>query len=440
MKLTLIGQDIPSLLPSLLADLLFAHHADAEAALQEKNDAMQDLLRRYGNAVTKKAGLGRVTVTPERKAALAGADAVIYAGDPMAASRFRMDREALSGMTEDDPGLSDQARVLGGLGGLMHTLRQGEQILDLCEEMREVCPEAAVITLGLPVARTAALFRRQGFRCYGLTEGWRRDAGGLAWLCKIIGTKPENVEAEAAGLPNFTFLTALRDRKTGLSLLPELEARCAEGRCGRLARRWLDLLGAVAVGSVTDHASLMAAQEDFMPDPDPRLAEPVEQRKQRILRMNTVAEKGLSDPEGQAAQLLLLADAPAARPIRLALALLNRGDLRLEAAVRANTAKAVANLPAEAVVEAPLTLRGGTEQPEGIVLPGALADLCLDIDAANRLAALAAAGDREALREYVECDPALDDVDRLYALDVADRLIRLHSDILTRWDSSEDDA
>ncbi len=440
MKLTLIGRDIPALLPSLLADLLFAHRADAEVALQEKNEAMRDLLQRYGDAVTKKAGRGRVTVTADRGAALAGADAVIYAGDPMAASRFRMDREALSGMTEDDPGLSDQARVLGGLGGLTHTLRQGEAILDLCEEMKEKCPGAVVITLGTPVARTTALFQGQGFRCFGLTEGWRKGPGGLAWLCGVLGVKPEDVEAAAAGLPNFTFLTALRDRKTGLSLLPELETRCAEGRCGRLARRWLDLLGAVAVGSAPDHASLMAAQEDYMPDPDPRLAEPVEQRKQRILRMNTAADKGLSDPEGQAAQLLLLADAPSARPVRLALALLNRGNLKMEATVRVNVEKAVANLPRDAVIEAPLTLRSGEEQPEGIPLPGALADLCLDIDAANRLAARAATGDREALRECIECDPALDGVDRLYALDVADRLIGLHSDILTRWDASEDDA
>ena len=208
MKIALMGQDIPALLPSLLADLFFAGRADAEAALQEKNDAMRDLMARYGAAVTRKAGRGRVSVTPDRDAALAGADAVIYAGDPMAASRFRMDREALSGLTEDDPGLSDQARVLGGIGGLMHTLRQAEQILDLCEAMRRDCPDTLVITLGSPVARTAALFARQGFRCFGLTQGWRTGPGGLAWLCRELGVKPEDTEAQAAGLPDFTFLKA----------------------------------------------------------------------------------------------------------------------------------------------------------------------------------------------------------------------------------------
>ena len=48
----------------------------------------------------------------------------------------------------------------------------------------------------------------------------------------------------------------------------------------------------------------------------------------------------------------------------------------------------------------------------------ALAEIMTEIDGANRLAARAAMGDREALREYVETDPALGGLDRLYCLDV----------------------
>lgn len=356
----------------------------------------------------------------------------------MAASRFRMDREALSGQDGDDTGLSDQARTLGGIGGLMRTLRQGEQILDLCGDMREVCPRALVISLGEPVARTVAMFSARGFRAWGLTDGWRKGAAGLAGLCDRLGVKAEDVEATAAGLPHFTFITALRDRKTGLSLLPKLAELTESGDNGRMAQRWLNMLEAVPVGDVNDHAALMAAQEDYQPDPEPALSEPVERRKERILRMNTVADRGLKDPEGQAAQLLLLSGARAARPVQLALALLKGTDLRTDAAVRANQMRAIANLPANAIVEAPLTLRRGIEQPEGIVLPEPLADLCMDIDETARLAALAAGGDREALRESLELDPALSGLDRLYCLDVTDRLIALHGDILSRWNREED--
>ena len=439
MKFALIGQDIPSLLPALLADLFFAHKSEAEAAVLERNEAMRDLAERYGLAVTKRAGCGHVTATADRAEALRGADCVIYAGEPMAASRFRMDREALSGAEEDDPGLSDQARTLGGLGGLMRTLRQGDAVYDLCGAMRDLCPGALVITLGEPVGRTVEMFRARGFAAWGLTAGWRKGISGLAGLCDRLGVKAEDVEATAAGLPHFTFLTALRDRKTGRSLLPALEEKTRAGDNGRLARRWLDMLGAVCVGDVNDHAALMPAQEDYAPDAEPALSEPVEKRKERILRMNTAAEKGLRDPEGQAAQLLLLSGAPAARPVQLALAILEKRDLSLDAAVRPNAGPAVASLPRNAIIEAPLTLKAGAEQSENIVLPGALADLCLDIDEAGRLAAHAAAGDREALRECVELDPALDGLDRLYCLDAVNRLVELHSDILSRWGEEEDD-
>ena len=56
-----------------------------------------------------------------------------------------------------------------------------------------------------------------------------------------------------------------------------------------------------------------------------------------------------------------------------------------------------------------------------------------EVDRANRLAAKAALGDREALREYVETDPALDGLDRLYCMDVVNALIRMHEDVLTKF-------
>ena len=44
MKIALIGQDIPTLLPTLLTDLLFVGKQSAAVALEEKNAAMQDVL------------------------------------------------------------------------------------------------------------------------------------------------------------------------------------------------------------------------------------------------------------------------------------------------------------------------------------------------------------------------------------------------------------
>ena len=102
--------------------------------------------------------------------------------------------------------------------------------------------------------------------------------------------------------------------------------------------------------------------------------------------------------------------------------------------MRARIARHRADRPAGFdTIEAPLALKDGEEQRREIRVPEALADILREVDSANRLAAKAAEGDREALRSYVETDPALAGLDRLYCLDVADALIRMHEDVLTRF-------
>ena len=443
MKIALIGQDIPTLFPTLLTDLYFVGKQSADLALEEKNAAMQDVLQRYGDAVIRDAqsrhpGLvAALTVSGSRREVLRGAGCVIYAGDCMAASRFKMDREALSGVEEDDPGLLEQARVNGGIGGLLHTLRQGEVVLDLCEAMQEHCPGAVVVNLGQPVARTTLLFERMGFRCYGLGRTPLRGANGLDSLTKKLNCKPEDVKATIAGLPGFAFLVGMEDANTQDDLLPLLYDLAEEDNLGQLTRRWLDWYGAIAIGDVTDHAEWLPAQDDFIPEEEPVFGESVERRKERILWMNTVGAKGAAEKEGRMAQILLLSKAVPIRPMQLALALLRGEDADIPAVTRFNNEE-LPQLAKSAMIEAELSLRGGAAVPHGTILPAPLAEICGEIDETNRLAAQAAMGDRIALRECIETDPALAGLDRLYVQDVVDKMIEMHSDVLGRLTDEED--
>ena len=444
MKITLIGQDIPMLLPALLTDLLFAGaERDAVIAAEEGNPAMRELLQGYGDAVFRKAGIGgEIRVTDHREEALAGADCVIYAGDPQAASRFFQDRSALGTDEENDPGLTDQARVNGGIEGLLHALRAGDAVLKLCDGMDKACPKAFVINLGQPAARTTAVFTNRGYRCYGLGRTPLRGANGVDTYAKRLQIRPENVKAVTAGLPGFAFLTEMRDGKT--NLLGKLEKAAEAGELGSLAKRWYGWWNAVAAGDVTDHAEFLPAQEGYIPDEHPEFGESVEKRKERILYMNTVREQGADSREGAMAQLLLLSKAPPIRPMKLALALARKETAEIPAVTRRNgvqqnselkagDGRTMPQLPAEAIIEAPLVLKDGVQQIQEIRVPEALADILGEVDNANRLAAKAAEGDREAVREYVETDPALDGLDRLYCMDVAKALIHLHEDVLSRF-------
>ena len=432
MKIALIGQDVPTLLPALLTDLLFAGaEANAEVAVEEGNPAMQELLQGYGEKIFAKAGKGgSFQAFAEREKVLEGADCVIYAGDCQAASRFFQDRNALGSDDEDNPGLTDQARVNGGIEGLLHALRAGEMILKLCDDMDKACPKALVINLGQPVARTTEVFEERGYRCYGMGRTPMRGANGIDTYAKRLQIKPENVQAVTAGLPGFAFLTEMKDGKT--DLLNKLKKAADNGELGSLARRWLGWWDAIPVGDVTDHAEFLPAQEGFIPDERPEFGETVEKRKERILYMNTVREQGADSREGAMAQLLLLSKVPPVRPMKLALALLRKETAEIPAVARKNNG-VLPQLPKDAIIETALVLKDGKDETPAIRVPEALADILGEVDNANRLAAKAAFGDREALRECVETDPALDGLDRLYVLDVVEALIEMHSDVLTHF-------
>ena len=428
----MIGQDVPTLLPALLTDLLFAgDEANAEVTVEEGNPAMQELLQGYGEKIFAKAGKGGTfQVFSEREKVLEGADCVIYAGDCQAASRFFQDRSALDSDEEEDPGLTDQARVNGGIEGLLHALRAGEVILKLCDDMDKYCPKALVINLGQPVARTTAVFEDRGYRCYGMGRTPMRGANGIDTYAKRLQIRPENVQAVTAGLPGFAFLIEMKDGKT--DLLTKLKKAADNGELGSLARRWLGWWDAIPVGDVTDHAEFLPAQEGFIPDERPEFGETVEKRKERILYMNTVRDQGADSREGAMAQLLLLSKVPPVRPMKLALALLRNETTEIPAVARKNGG-AMPQLPADAIIETALILKDGKQETPAIRVPEALADILCEVDNANRLAAKAAFGDREALREYVETDPALDGLDRLYCRDVVDALIEMHKDVLTKF-------
>ena len=429
MKIALIGQDIPMLLPALLADLLFAgKETDADVFAEETNPAMRDVLQGYGEAVFRKAGArGGITVSAERGEVLREADCVIYAGDPQAASRFFMDRNALGSDDEDNPGLTDQARVNGGIEGLMHALRAGKAVMRLCDDMDTYCPGTIVINLGQPMARTTAVFLNRGYRCFGMGRTPMKGANGVDTYAKRLQIAPENLKAETAGLPGFAFLTEIRDGAG--DLMPKLKKAAANGELGSLSRRWLGWWDAVPAGDVTDHAEFLPALPDYIPDDKPEFGETVERRKERILYMNTVREQGADAGEGAMAQLLLLSKAPPIRPMRLALTLIRKETGDYPAVTRRNGGE-MPQLPREAVIETTLCLKDGEAEERGIRIPDALAETMAEIDDANRLAARAAMGDPGALREYVENDPALGGLDRLYCQDVAEALIRLNEDML----------
>lgn len=424
MKITLVGTQIPQWLPGLAADLFFACKLPCQLCIHEANEAMGQLAQDYLAALIRHAGVeGQARFTPDLKEALTGAEGVIYADACQNASSFLNDREALKGSDENDPGLTNQARPQGGLEGLMMTLRVGGRALDLCEAMAEYCPRAIVINLSQPLNQITALFQQQGFAAYGLEGGPLRGSDGMEGLCHVL--KRKRLTFQSAGLNGFAFLTLLKDGEA--NMLPKAHTRVKHGDWGVLKKRWLDWYGMIPLGS--EHGQYLPAQPDYEPDAEPRLSEPVEKRKERILHMHTVAEKGADSREGAMAQVTLLSQVSPARPGLLLAALTGKTSATLPAVIMRNDGR-MPQLPARAVIEAPLALPG--DNPP-IRFTQEAAAILEEIAQVHQLSAQAAAGDRQALRDVIETDPALAGLDRLYCLDVAEALIRLNEALLTRF-------
>lgn len=424
MKITLVGTQIAQWLPGLAADLFFACKLNCQVWLHEPNEAMGQLAVKYLTALIDHAGIeSEAHYTADLSEALKGADGVIYADACQNGSSFLNDREALKGNEEDDPGLTNQARPWGGLEGLMMTLRVGGKALTLCEAMAEACPQAMVINLSKPMNQLTALFHQQGFRAYGLDGGPLRGSEGLEGLCHVL--KRKRLTFQSAGLNGFAFLTQLKDGD--LDVLPKAQAKVKHGDWGLLKKRWLDWYGMIPLGS--DHGQYLPAQPDYEPEAEPSLGESVEKRKERILHMNTVAEKGAASREGAMAQVTLLSQVSPARPGQLLSALLGQQEATIPAVVMRNNGR-MPQLPAYAIIEAPLALPGENAPISFTQEAAAILD---EIAAVQRLSAKAAAGDRQALRDVIETDPALAGLDRLYCLDVAEALIRLNESVLDRF-------
>jgi Alpha-galactosidases/6-phospho-beta-glucosidases, family 4 of glycosyl hydrolases len=394
MTIALIGSDIPGLIPGLLADMFYANKAEGSFKLFEPNPALGELLENYANAVIEKSGIrGRFIICHDLETALEGADAVLFSDSLQCASRFQMDVSALGGENDEDEGLKNQARLHDGVEGLLFTLRQGAKALTLVEAMRKKCPDATVLNLSEPLSQITALFCLCGFTCYGFGE-----SPDITALCKQMNKIPSTVTFETEGLYRFQFLTALQ---SGKDLMPEAARLYKQGAMGDEKKLYFSWYDALPIGE--GHGESLPQNDYFTPDLNPVLSEPIERRKERMLRMNEVVTHGLSSAHGQLAQLSLIKNVSAIRPVQFLL----RGE--------GNVLK----------MQDGLVIQGAIDN-----LPQAALDTALEVANGHLLSAKAAMGDREALRGYIETAPAFAGLDRLYLQSLIESMLSLHGDIL----------
>jgi len=111
----------------------------------------------------------------------------------------------------------------GGPGALFFSLRTIPVILDICNDMEELCPNAYLINFSNPESRIVlAVNKYTNIRCIGLCHGLfmaRED------ISRFTGIPEDDLELYAAGMNHFQFIFGIKNKRTGEDVYPLLREK-----------------------------------------------------------------------------------------------------------------------------------------------------------------------------------------------------------------------
>ena len=112
----------------------------------------------------------------------------------------------------------------GGPGGLFHSLRVIPPILDICEDVSKICPNALFINFSNPMSRICLAIKRKfpSLKFVGLCHEFHHFKMHYG---RILNTPLDNLEMKAAGLNHFGVLLLINYKDTGKDAYPELRKK-----------------------------------------------------------------------------------------------------------------------------------------------------------------------------------------------------------------------
>ena len=115
----------------------------------------------------------------------------------------------------------------GGPGGLFHSLRIIPPILDICDDIHRICPEAYVFNLSNPLIRVshAVHTKYPSLRYVGLCD---LLGSPIDHLPALLQTPLSNLSFEAGGFNHFSILVEVTYKDNGRDAYPDLRQKAAE--------------------------------------------------------------------------------------------------------------------------------------------------------------------------------------------------------------------
>ena len=121
----------------------------------------------------------------------------------------------------------------GGPGGLFHSLRVIPPILEICEDIKKICPDAFVINYSNPMSRICLAVKRK-FPSINFTGLCHEFPGFVRHYSKILDTPLSNLEMRAGGLNHFGVLLSIRYIDENKDAYPDLRKKAPEYLSGAI--------------------------------------------------------------------------------------------------------------------------------------------------------------------------------------------------------------
>ncbi|MBD3254204.1 MAG: alpha-glucosidase [Candidatus Lokiarchaeota archaeon] len=115
----------------------------------------------------------------------------------------------------------------GGPGALFHSLRVIPHILDICEDVKKICPKAFFINYSNPVTRIGLAIKRKfpDLKTVGLCHEFYHF---MPILARILGVKETELEVKGYGLNHFGVITKCLYKDLGKDAYPDIRKKGPE--------------------------------------------------------------------------------------------------------------------------------------------------------------------------------------------------------------------
>jgi alpha-galactosidase len=231
-KLTFIGAGSTVFAKNILGDCLLSPAlAGLNIALYDIDPVRLEDSRRMVETLNRNLAGSKSTVTAHlgvanRKAALKGADYIVNAiqvggYEPSTVIDFEIPKKY---------GLRQTIADTLGIGGVFRSLRTIPVLMDIADDILEVCPDAWSLNYSNPMAMLTMALLRRGIKTVGLCHSVQVCADHLL---ASLDLPKDNLQWKIAGINHMAWL--LEITREGKDLYPEIKRRAAAKNAAALA-------------------------------------------------------------------------------------------------------------------------------------------------------------------------------------------------------------